>query len=214
MTAVSRTIHRTIDWADVKRRIAVAIEQTEALLDSAARGDGSEERRHFPSTHPDLETGEDHEDSAGCVSFVLSGRRLALEVRYVCEIVSMTRVTPLPGMPSYVRGICDLRGQLLPVFDLRSLLQLPAAASRDGDWAIVCGETQAEFLVVTDEMPEIRTFSAPESPSTGGDDGPDWARIPMGDGTVVLQGALLLSDRRFFLESEQLADESAGGEQP
>ncbi len=212
MTAVNRTIRRTIDWADVKRRIAVAIEQTEALLDSGARRDESEGQR-FSLIRSDLETGEDHEGSARFVSFALSGRRFALDVLYVCEIVSMARVTPLPGMPTYVRGICDLRGQLLPVFDLRSLLHLPGVASPDGDWAIVCGETQAEFLVVTDEIPEISKLSAPESPSTGSEKDPDWACIPMSDGTVILEGALLLSDRRFFLESEQLADEIAGDEQ-
>nr|AAQ87306.1 Chemotaxis protein CheW [Sinorhizobium fredii NGR234] len=192
----------------------MALEETEALLGSAAQDAEAAGQQNFPLTRSDVEMGEEPEGSARFVSFVLSGRRLALEVRYVCEIVSMARVTPLPGMPTYVRGIFDLRGQLLPVFDLRSLLHLPDALSPDSDWVIVCGEMQAELLIVAEGMPEISRVFAPDSASFGNEDGPEWASATASQDTIVLDGALLLSDRRFFLESEQPVGEIAGDERP
>ncbi|WEX75072.1 chemotaxis protein CheW [Sinorhizobium numidicum] len=205
MTTHSKAANNVIDWAAVRRRMSAAIEQTEALLESAEHDAGASGERHPSLPGPEPAAGEG-ERLAGVVSFVLSERRFAVDTRYICEIISKARVSPLPGMPAYVFGLYDLRGQLLPVFDLRGLLELQRDIPATADWAVVCGETQPEFLILSESMPEVTELSPEDMlPAHGdGSDG-DWGRAMTSDGTVVLDGDLFLNDPRFFLEGEEIA---------
>lgn len=204
MTAPILSAPHTIDWEDVKRRIAAAIEHTEALLELGP--DAKTEERLLPVSDAETMVDEDLLHASNVVSFVLSHRRFALDVRYVWEIVSVGRLSPLPGMPPYVRGVYDLRGHLLPVFDLRGLLELSEDAPTDVAWAMVCGETQPEFLVLTDSTPEMKAVGQEELASAKAE-GMDrtWRQAMTTDGIIVLDGTLLLNDHRLFLESERPA---------
>lgn len=54
----------------------------------------------------------------------LAGRSYAIDVREVREIVRAQAVTPLPGAPTLIEGVVDLRGALVPVVDLGRALGL------------------------------------------------------------------------------------------
>jgi purine-binding chemotaxis protein CheW len=58
--------------------------------------------------------------------FDLAERRFALALRDVVEVVRAVAVRELPTAPTIVRGIIDLRGELLPVLDLRARCGLPS----------------------------------------------------------------------------------------
>ncbi len=53
-----------------------------------------------------------------CVEFVLDGRHFALPLENVKEIISRPEITPLPMASRHVRGIINLRGDVIPVVDL------------------------------------------------------------------------------------------------
>jgi purine-binding chemotaxis protein CheW len=182
--------------------MAAAIERTEALLE-AAKQDSDGQAGHCSSRlSGDPFAGESEEEKVGLVAFTLSHRQFALDIRYVCEIISKARVSPLPGMPPHVCGVYDLRGQLLPAFDLSGLLDL-ARQSSIGDWAIVCGQSHPEFLILSEVAPEILTLPVEDIRATEpGSDADAWQRATTKAGAVVLDGSRLLNDRRFFLEDE------------
>ncbi|CAN7640617.1 chemotaxis protein CheW [Pararhizobium sp. LjRoot255] len=212
MTQVSKHSRSSIDWAAIRQRMATAIEQTGALLDplQSDAHPTSQSGATTPAVAP--VAAADPESSTGFVFFPLSFRRYAVDIRYIREIVTKANVSPLPGMPAHVVGVHDLRGQLLPIFDLRDLLGLPAQPVATVDWAIVCGEAQPEFLVLTDGIPEVVEL-APDAISMTEADGNDglWSRGSTAEGVAVLDGAALLSDRRFILEGEQMIDEDENG---
>ncbi|MEP6689548.1 MAG: chemotaxis protein CheW [Gemmatimonadaceae bacterium] len=54
--------------------------------------------------------------------FQLDGARYALALDAVREVVRAVAVTPLPGAPDVVHGVIDVRGSVVPVFDLRARL--------------------------------------------------------------------------------------------
>jgi purine-binding chemotaxis protein CheW len=58
--------------------------------------------------------------------FALDDRRFALPTDSVREIVRAVAVRPLPRAPLVVEGLIDVRGQLVPLFDLRRRFGLPA----------------------------------------------------------------------------------------
>ncbi|SOD90243.1 chemotaxis protein CheW [Caenispirillum bisanense] len=53
------------------------------------------------------------------VSFRLGEQTYAIDIMMVREIKVWTEATPLPNTPSFVRGVINLRGLIVPVFDLR-----------------------------------------------------------------------------------------------
>lgn len=65
-------------------------------------------------------------------SFFLGDSEFALSVAHVQEVVNpCASYTPVPLGPHYLRGIFNLRGTIVPVVDLRRLLDLPDAATTD-----------------------------------------------------------------------------------
>jgi purine-binding chemotaxis protein CheW len=58
----------------------------------------------------------------------LAGARYALELASVREVVRAVFITPLPDAPAVIEGIIDVRGEVVPVYDLRLRFGLPARA--------------------------------------------------------------------------------------
>ena len=57
--------------------------------------------------------------------FELAGVRYALRLRAVREVARVVMISPLPEAPPVVEGIIDVRGELVPVYDLRARFGLP-----------------------------------------------------------------------------------------
>lgn len=53
-----------------------------------------------------------------CVRVRIGAEEYALPVHHVPEVAELGDVTPVPGAPAQVLGIRNLRGEILPVFDL------------------------------------------------------------------------------------------------
>jgi purine-binding chemotaxis protein CheW len=69
--------------------------------------------------------------------FEVGGQCYALPSSDVRELVRAVAVRPLPGAPAIVEGIINLRGELVPVLDLRARLRLPPRELRPSDHFIV-----------------------------------------------------------------------------
>ncbi len=62
------------------------------------------------------------------LTFELDNRLHAFRADDVVQIVQMVEISPLPGAPAVIEGIVNVRGTIVPVFDLRARLGLPARA--------------------------------------------------------------------------------------
>jgi purine-binding chemotaxis protein CheW len=61
------------------------------------------------------------------LTFELGEETFALEVSYVREILELTTVTKVPKTPPYMTGVINLRGSVVPVFDIRRKFGMGAA---------------------------------------------------------------------------------------
>src|SRR5664279_911816 len=59
------------------------------------------------------------------VIFRLGGEGYALEVMRVQEVLDVKTLTHVPGGPKSLRGVLNLRGHVVPVYDLRVPFELP-----------------------------------------------------------------------------------------
>ena len=81
----------------------------------------------------------------------------AIDLRSVSEVFEVDSVTPVPGMPPVLVGVANLRGLVIPLVDLRSLLGLPAAGSTL-PYAVVVRHGAQLLAVLVERVPEIRTI--------------------------------------------------------
>ena len=78
------------------------------------------------------------------------------DIQYVQEIKKNTEVTSVPLSPAYIRGIMNLRGQIVTLIDLNVKLQLSVREKSDRKFVIVnWGDEYIGFLV--DEISDVIT---------------------------------------------------------
>ena len=56
------------------------------------------------------------------VSFMIGNEEFGVNILYIQEINRMLQITKVPNAPSFVDGVVNLRGRVIPVLDLRSKL--------------------------------------------------------------------------------------------
>jgi|688.fasta_scaffold55958_1 purine-binding chemotaxis protein CheW len=76
-----------------------------------------------PEIHTEVERSQSY------VIFQLGGEHYALEVLRVQEVLDMGALTHVPGSPNSLRGVLNLRGHVVPVWDLRIPFGLPVDSS-------------------------------------------------------------------------------------
>ncbi|SMP45183.1 purine-binding chemotaxis protein CheW [Desulfonatronum zhilinae] len=83
------------------------------------------------------------------VTFSLSGEELAFPISLVQEIVRPPVMTKVPNAPAYMEGIANLRGNILPVINLRERLGLAFREADDATRVVVldCGGTSTGVIV-------------------------------------------------------------------
>ena len=54
------------------------------------------------------------------ITFTLDGQEYGIDIMVVREIKGWSETTTIPNAPDYVRGVINLRGVIVPIFDLRS----------------------------------------------------------------------------------------------
>ncbi|MBP7554111.1 MAG: purine-binding chemotaxis protein CheW [Spirochaetes bacterium] len=58
------------------------------------------------------------------LSFVLNDEEYCIEILKIKEIMDMTNITPIPQTPEFIKGVINLRGQIIPIIDLRLKFQM------------------------------------------------------------------------------------------
>jgi len=74
------------------------------------------------------------------LTFALSREEYGLEILKVREIIGIMDITVVPRVPSHVKGVINLRGQVISVIDLRSKFAMPEV-DRTEETCIIVVET-------------------------------------------------------------------------
>lgn len=97
------------------------------------------------------------------LTFVLEDEEYGIEILRVREIIGMMPITPVPQSSMQLKGIINLRGKIIPVFDLRLIFGM---TERDHDNAtcIIIVDTSNHQLVgiVVDTVSEVMNVSGSE----------------------------------------------------
>ncbi|MDP7533346.1 MAG: chemotaxis protein CheW, partial [SAR202 cluster bacterium] len=125
------------------------------------------------------------------VVFDLAAEAFGGDIGSVRNIIRMQDITRVPGAPGFVEGIINLRGNVIPVIDLRKRFDIPVNELHKDNRIVVMDIGGQDMGVVVDAVTEVLRISAAavEPPSSV---------ITTAD-SVYLQGIVKMESRMVIL---------------
>jgi purine-binding chemotaxis protein CheW len=143
------------------------------------------------------------------VAFDLDKQRFALHLSVVERVVPVVEITPLPNAPEVVRGVINIQGRVLPVFDVRRRLGLPSRPVRLSDHMILARTARRSVALWVDGVRGIVEPGGEPGGKAGSPENitPAEGVLPgleMIEGVVNLEdGLVLIHDLARFLSLEE-----------
>ncbi|KPH96303.1 chemotaxis protein CheW [Pseudoalteromonas porphyrae] len=104
------------------------------------------------------------------VTFKLESETYGVNVMQVQEILRYTEIAPVPGAPSYVLGIINLRGNVVTVIDTRSRFGLMSAETTDNSRVLIIEAEEQVIGILADSVAEVvylRSSEIDSAPNIG-----------------------------------------------
>jgi purine-binding chemotaxis protein CheW len=89
------------------------------------------------------------------VSFKLGSEEYGVDIAQVQEINRMVAVTHVPRAPQFMEGVINLRGQLIPIIDLRARFGMPRAEHTKNTRIVVTEIGAKRVGMVVDSVSEV-----------------------------------------------------------
>ena len=97
--------------------------------------------------------------SGRCLTFYIEETVYSLPLSHVIEIIGMQRVTHIPGMPIYIKGIVNLRGKVVPIMDVRLKFGQPEREYDDKTCIIIILINDINVGLIVDRVEDVITLS-------------------------------------------------------
>lgn len=98
------------------------------------------------------------------LTFQLASQAYGIAILVVREIIALQEITPVTGCPSYVEGVINLRGRIIPIVDLRVRLQFPRGERTERTCIIVTevegDEEPVQVGCIVDTVSEVLDIEA------------------------------------------------------
>jgi len=149
------------------------------------------------------------------VVFVLASEEFACNIADVREVLKMIRITPLPRSLDFVEGVINLRGEVIPVIDLRKRFNLPAV-DRTEESRIIIVEVEERMVGLTvDSVSEVIRLSNKQIQEAPNQVAGEQTNLIMGVGKIDERMLIILNLERILTSEEQIAldDLSRAGRQ-
>jgi purine-binding chemotaxis protein CheW len=149
-------------------------------------------------------------------TFRIGGEDYAVDIMRVREIIHPLPITPVPRAPASVEGVVRLRGEVVPVLDVRKRLGLPASAPSRRTRFLVVNVGRRRVGLVVDEVCEVIRIPREEiraAPPLGPDGAPRFFLGVCGGEGLSARGRRSGPGRlRLLLNVKALLDPEAPGE--
>ena len=136
------------------------------------------------------------------LTFRLGNEDYGIEIRYVTEIVGLQKITEVPDMPVFVKGVVNLRGQVIPVLDVRLRFNMQSRDYDERTCIIVVNVGGAQVGLVVDTVNEVRNIDDDQISPPPKTAGADSAGYIQGMGKVGESVIILLEGQRLLHEHE------------
>ena len=94
--------------------------------------------------------------------FKVGSELYALDIMKIKEIIRPQRLTAIPKAPSFIEGVINLRGAVIPVADMRKRFDLPVTEENRKNRIVICSLAGKIIGLLVDEVTEVKRFSRKE----------------------------------------------------
>jgi purine-binding chemotaxis protein CheW len=188
-----------IDWPQVRARVARAFDRSVDETPERVRDVLAERARRLALSVEPLQQAD---DALEVLPFRLGREHYAIETRHAREVVRLAGFTAVPGAENFLLGVTNLRGEIVPVFDLMLFFGFASQGLTDRSRVIVVGGEAVEFGIIADAVEAVTRLPASALVADAafeGKRGGECVRGVTGDALIVLDGAALLRDPRLFI---------------
>lgn len=137
-----------------------------------------------------------------CVAFTVSGQLYCLDIMNIREIRRWAKVTKLPHSESHVLGVMNLRGNVVPVYDLSVHFGHGMTGTHERNVVIIDDIEDQSFGLLVESVSEIMAISRADVKSTP--EGVKNSQEPLIDGLISVNNdmAQLVNLRQLLRTSE------------
>ncbi len=125
------------------------------------------------------------------VSFRLATEEYGVDIAQVQEIIRMVEITHVPRAPRFMEGVINLRGQLIPIIDLRTRFGMKRLDATKSTRIVVTEIGSKRVGIVVDSVSEVLNI-----PIENVEDAPE---MIAGVGTEYIQGVGKVGDRLIIM---------------
>lgn len=197
----------SVDWAGVRARLAAIAEPRLVDPESLAR---TLRERAIRLAVPLTSRRDASETALRVLCFQRGARRYAVESRFVVEVLGARKLSRVPGAQSALIGLANLRGDMVPVFDLSHFdpdrSQAPIAPQ-----LVVLGTNSRDFALLVDSADDVNEVLASElarPASLGNLSNARFIRGVAADARLLLDGEAMLADRTTLVARPKSSEHS------
>ena len=96
------------------------------------------------------------------LTFTVQGEEYGVDIMTVREIKGWTEITRLPNSPECMRGVMNLRGLIIPIFDLRARFRRELTQANASHVVIILAVKERNIGILVDTVSDILTVAAAE----------------------------------------------------
>ena len=98
-------------------------------------------------------------DTAQYIVISMGDEQFGIDIKYIDNIVKMQHITRVPNVASYIKGVINLRGEVLPVMSLRLKMGLEEDVTTKNTRIIILRLEQYGMIgIIVDEVKEVLTL--------------------------------------------------------
>lgn len=89
------------------------------------------------------------------LTFKVRGEEYGIEIRMVVEVIGMMKITNVPDMPEFIKGVVNLRGKVIPVVDVRTRFRIEFKEYDDRTCVVVVNINETDIGLVVDIVSDV-----------------------------------------------------------
>jgi len=203
--AAKQVTGRKLDWNEIRKKVELT---GEILLKNTVLSKEEQQsilKNRAQTIAVDTQNKTDADESIELIEFSLSAERYGIETSFVREVYPLKDFTTLPGTPSFLLGIINVRGKIVSVINLKKFFNLPEKGLGELNKVIIIANEKMEFGILADVI--LGTNSIPlhtvkASPAAIDGIGSEYLKGVTGEHLIILNTRNILNDEKIIINQK------------
>ena len=95
---------------------------------------------------------EEIKEEKRVIAFLLNNELIGIDIKNIIKITKKLDITPVPKTPDYIVGVMNLRGNIVPVINIKKMLHLPNANNEDQEFILIIDSELGNIGLMIDQV--------------------------------------------------------------